>query len=479
MTETQAEESFPDTLLVSCVDLRRTDGGLLLIRDGRLHVLDCRRTSGLHADDSRVIRSVQHRERMELIIYFPDGSKTVLESDRYRDVHDVKVIDGKLFVVSTGTNEVVQLSDSGAVENCWRFPGEDGADSWHLNCLDVWDGRIVVSAFGNFRRHEEWKGRTDLAGFVFALSTGVQLWQDLSGPHHPRVDRLGRKLVCNSIANSLLIDSGNGRVQSIGFDCFTRGLAIGDSRAYLGLTHNRDPRKKMGQLGTGTGRRPGGEVVRAGSIASLQAPNFKEIGRIGLPFQGVYDIVPISEEIAEMMLKHQDYPLKSQATIRYHRFRDLVKHGRDWLEYQTHRKLLSLGWRVQRVSSPWQGLTLEMLTGFGGRSGDPRIDAVLERLHEDQAHQRLFLKLASMFTPQEVVGFEKIRVGSELDGGYVMIDDFQGIELALSFGVGGNADWDHAIARRGVPVRQYDHSVQIEPLPHRHIDFYCREIVPS
>ena len=66
------------------------------------------------------------------------------------------------------------------------------------------------------------------------------------------------------------------------------------------------------------------------------------------------------------------------------------------------------------------------------------------------SRQKPFLKLASRFWPQTVRGFSKIRVGSDYDGGYVMIDDFKDIELALSFGVETNADWDVDIANRGI-----------------------------
>lgn len=37
--------------------------------------------------------------------------------------------------------------------------------------------------------------------------------------------------------------------------------------------------------------------------------------------------------------------------------------------------------------------------------------------------------------PYELVGFEKIRVGRNNDGGYVMVDDFDGIEAAYSIGI--------------------------------------------
>jgi hypothetical protein len=68
---------------------------------------------------------------------------------------------------------------------------------------------------------------------------------------------------------------------------------------------------------------------------------------------------------------------------------------------------------------------------------------------------RLLSALRSL-TPKRAVGFEKARVGCDNDGGYVMLDDFNGIAVAVSCGVGLNWSWDSAIADRGIPVRQFD-----------------------
>ena len=43
------------------------------------------------------------------------------------------------------------------------------------------------------------------------------------------------------------------------------------------------------------------------------------------------------------------------------------------------------------------------------------------------------LNLLRHFTPRKVVGFDKIRVGRCGDGGYVLLNDFAGVETALSF----------------------------------------------
>lgn len=100
-------------------------------------------------------------------------------------------------------------------------------------------------------------------------------------------------------------------------------------------------------------------------------------------------------------------------------------------------------------------------------------------LARDHARQKPFLRFASLFSPKKVVGVQKVRFGSECDGGYVMLDDFEGVSLALSFGVDINADWDMEVADRGVKVQQYDHSVHMPPAEHQNIKFFKQMITAT
>ena len=60
------------------------------------------------------------------------------------------------------------------------------------------------------------------------------------------------------------------------------------------------------------------------------------------------------------------------------------------------------------------------------------------------------------------------------DGGYVMVDDFTGASAAYSFGISNDVSWDLDMARRGLPVFQYDHT--IEGLPSDHASFHWRKL---
>lgn len=93
-----------------------------------------------------------------------------------------------------------------------------------------------------------------------------------------------------------------------------------------------------------------------------------------------------------------------------------------------------------------------------------------------EAVQQRALTLTRMLAPCRVVAVDKIRVGSGKDGGYVMLDDFDGIETAFSLGIGGNVDWDYAIAERGITVHQFDHTVDGPPRSHDRFRFHKRRI---
>ncbi len=84
------------------------------------------------------------------------------------------------------------------------------------------------------------------------------------------------------------------------------------------------------------------------------------------------------------------------------------------------------------------------------------------------------LSLLRMLRPMAVRGAEKVRIGRKQDGGYVMIDDFAGVDAAYSIGIGAEVSWDLEIAGKGIVVFQYDHT--IEGLPESHANFRWRKL---
>ena len=89
-----------------------------------------------------------------------------------------------------------------------------------------------------------------------------------------------------------------------------------------------------------------------------------------------------------------------------------------------------------------------------------------------------FARLMQPLTPHRVELVEKIRVGAAQDGGYVMLDDLAGVVAAYSLGIGRDVSWDLAMAARGLPIFQFDHTVDKPPVAHDLFRFSRKKIGP-
>jgi len=53
-----------------------------------------------------------------------------------------------------------------------------------------------------------------------------------------------------------------------------------------------------------------------------------------------------------------------------------------------------------------------------------------------------------------------VKLGNRhADGGYVMVDDFEGVDAALSLGIGDDLTWDLEMASKGIHIYQFDHTI--------------------
>lgn len=257
-------------------------GGLFSLKKGSptvLKTIDRLSTTGLWKDCDRFVRSIYHTDQMILYVYTSHGTACIA-NPLFKQVHDVRFQFGQIFAVSTGTNEVVQLDPEGNVSYRWKFPGEQA--SWHLNCIDIWNGRYVVSCFGRRATPADYKGTWKEQGVVFDLESGDVLWSNLTKPHTPRIDDQGRQYVCDSDTNRLLIRTGSDNVSEIHFPgAFTRGLAFGEKHVYVGLSAIRH--RGVNEIGP--------DSIPNARIAILDKSSFEIVGQVDLPSAEVYDIL--------------------------------------------------------------------------------------------------------------------------------------------------------------------------------------------
>jgi uncharacterized UPF0146 family protein len=74
-------------------------------------------------------------------------------------------------------------------------------------------------------------------------------------------------------------------------------------------------------------------------------------------------------------------------------------------------------------------------------------------------------------SPMAVSGYRKIRLGDDLDGGYVIVDNLVDRGCCVSVGIGGNVSFDRDLAMRGYDIFQYDHTVPGPPTSHERFHF--------
>jgi hypothetical protein len=98
------------------------------------------------------------------------------------------------------------------------------------------------------------------------------------------------------------------------------------------------------------------------------------------------------------------------------------------------------------------------------------------RIAGSKREQDAILDLLSCLTPRRVVGFDKVRLGRDGDGGYVLLDDFADVSAALSLGINDDCSWDMDIAGRGIDVYQYDHTVDGPPMTNARFRFAKKKI---
>ena len=75
---------------------------------------------------------------------------------------------------------------------------------------------------------------------------------------------------------------------------------------------------------------------------------------------------------------------------------------------------------------------------------------------------------------KEVVGKQRILLGEKGEGCYVILDDFENIKYAYSFGISGNTKFDKALADKGIDIYMYDHT--INSLPYENPKFHWKKI---
>lgn len=273
-------------LVASCLGDGDTGGGLFSVDGQRVERIDRLSCTGLWTGEGRFARLLHTTAAdnvIELLVYDGRGVVSYTRLDDAAGPHDLLWDGCAYIVVSTATNSVLWITANGSIGRRWKAEGE--GDAWHLNSLLVKDGRLLVSAFGKFRRNREWNENRELkSGIVFELESGREVLSGLECPHTPRfLD--DHWLICNSRKHELLrIDPGSGQVVNrVALQGWTRGLAATDDALFVGESVNRTDSDDAGTA----------------SIAVLDRRTLKLLGRHALPCREVYDLVMVPRNLVQ------------------------------------------------------------------------------------------------------------------------------------------------------------------------------------
>lgn len=261
-------ELFSDLLVTT-----PNGGGFWAVADGAIALLDDRPSTGLSIDQSVICRGIQPN-KLILSRNSSDRELAANESLHFNDIHDVLIVDNYVYLVSAGTNEILQLDFSFKLVRRWTFRG--GEDSWHLNCLGLWAGEVVFSAFGKFNGYRAWEGKTRGNGFVQRLSTNEILIENLSQPHS--LLSVGRECyIANSGEMELLVFRDGNLCGNRQFDGYVRGACEKNGILYIGLSCSRNIANQNIRL-------------NSAAVVAVDRIGLKEIGRLYLPTPEIYEV---------------------------------------------------------------------------------------------------------------------------------------------------------------------------------------------
>jgi hypothetical protein len=136
---------------------------------------------------------------------------------------------------------------------------------------------------------------------------------------------------------------------------------------------------------------------------------------------------------------------------------------------------------ILRLNGAWVGLHLGNV--FLCAEPDGRI--TLSRPH-CQTWERFILSdpprsleifhALGLLKPYDIGGLAKKRIGWQGDGGYVLLDDLDSVNIVYSLGIGGQVSFDLELAEMGKDIFMFDHTIDGPPEDHPRFHFFKQGI---
>jgi hypothetical protein len=260
----------------------------------------CMGATGLIADERYIYVATQmaqspQKETSRFLLTF-DRKKFSLFSTycfrQARDVHSLCWYKGKAMVVSSGTDEIVEVAIcAGEVRSetlYWRVdPEGTRRDHHHLSGICAADEGLIVCGFGK-KRTELWSSATE--GFLCNLNLGSRIVSDLHQPH--TVTRISSSIVyCES--RKMAVRSRHGAESQI-LPGYTRGMCLSGSNVFVATSIGR---KQSRSTGVVENFADSGLPCEGITINRLDPDTLTILSSVAFASEGeeVFDLLPIDD----------------------------------------------------------------------------------------------------------------------------------------------------------------------------------------
>jgi hypothetical protein len=229
----------------------------------------------------RSVLTILDRETLQVV--------SVQELHEVSDAHSLQRREDDIFVVSTGTDEVLsyrlrgnEVTDPQVV---WTPTGAK-SDTHHINSIVVADGEVLCSAFGA-REHDSWS--TAQNGYIHNITTDTMVVTGLRQPHSASWNE-AELYFCNSVEGTVNTVTDGVIAYLVGY---SRGLAFGpDEKMFAGTSLSRRPTQPTGEGDLFLNPTGEGEVAgRCAVIEMSTRPTHRVETSLGIYGREIYDLL--------------------------------------------------------------------------------------------------------------------------------------------------------------------------------------------
>jgi hypothetical protein len=300
-----------DPILVSLCNVRSRTAARLAVFDPKQETLSplCLPESvpanmgvtGLIADQCYIYVATQialstSKENCRFLLTFNRSDFTLFSTYSFQqavDVHSLCWYNGRVMVVSSGTDEIIALEISGgkvlAEAVYWRLEqGEARHDLQHLSGICAVPGGLIVCGFGK-KSAQLWSSATD--GFLIDLSRGSRILSALHQPHS--VTRFSSSIFYCESRKMAIRRCYDTKFQLL--PGYTRGMCHSGSFLFVGASIGRKRSRSTEELVENFAE--SGSKCEEISISRLDPDTLSILSSTGFDSGGgeIYDLLPIDD----------------------------------------------------------------------------------------------------------------------------------------------------------------------------------------